>query len=64
VVCLARLSGDGHHSLCPTCDILCDLPEPHGAGGDACAGNLSTVGRGHLFGNPQQSMTYSCSRHL
>jgi hypothetical protein len=33
VVCLARLSGDVHHSLCHTCDILYDLPVPHGARG-------------------------------
>jgi hypothetical protein len=33
VVCLARLSGDVHHSLCHTCDILCETPEPHSARG-------------------------------
>jgi hypothetical protein len=31
------------------CDILCELPEPHGASGDVCAGNLSTVSRDRLF---------------
>jgi hypothetical protein len=25
------------------CDILCELPEPHGARGDVCEGNLSTT---------------------
>jgi hypothetical protein len=25
VVCVAQLSGDVHHSLCHTCDILCDI---------------------------------------
>jgi hypothetical protein len=64
VVCLARLSGDGHNSLCPACDILCDLPESHGARGDVCAGNLSIASGDHLFGNPQQIMTYSYSRPL
>jgi hypothetical protein len=53
VVCLARMSGNGHHSLCHTCDILCDvlcdLSEPHGARGDVCAGNLSTASRDSLF---------------
>jgi hypothetical protein len=52
VVCLARMSGDGYHSLCHTCDILCDLPEPHGARGDVCVGNLSTTSGDHLFRKP------------
>jgi hypothetical protein len=30
--------------------ILCDLPEPHGARGDVCAGNHSTGSGDHLFG--------------
>jgi hypothetical protein len=55
-VCLAQLSGDGHHSLCHTsdilCGILCDLPEPHGERGDVCAGNFSTTSGDHLFRNP------------
>jgi hypothetical protein len=34
-VCHARLSRNG----IILCDILCDLPEPHGARGDVCAGN-------------------------
>jgi hypothetical protein len=42
--------------------ILCELPEPHGARGDICAGNLSTASGDHLFGKPYQSMTYSYSR--
>jgi hypothetical protein len=33
------------------CDILCELPEPHGARGDTCAGNLSTARGDHLSGN-------------
>jgi hypothetical protein len=32
------------------CDILCELPEPHGAIGDICAGNLSTSSGDHLLG--------------
>jgi hypothetical protein len=32
-VCLARLSGDMHHSLCHICDILYDMPDPHGPRG-------------------------------
>jgi hypothetical protein len=39
------MRGDGHLSLCHTCDIfcdiLCDLPEPHGARRDVCAGTLA-----------------------
>jgi hypothetical protein len=34
------------------CDILCELPKPHGARGDVCAGNLSTASGDHLFGKP------------
>jgi hypothetical protein len=45
VVCLARLSGDVHHSLSHTCDILydilCDLSKPHGARGTLCWENLA-----------------------
>jgi hypothetical protein len=56
VVCLAQMSGDVHHSLCHTfeilCDILCDLPKPHGTRGDVCAGNLTTASGDHLFRKP------------
>jgi hypothetical protein len=31
------------------CDILCELPEPHGAGGDICVGNHSTASGDRLF---------------
>jgi hypothetical protein len=31
------------------CDILCELPEPQGAIGDVCAGNLSTASGDRLF---------------
>jgi hypothetical protein len=34
------------------CDILCELPEPHGARGDIFVGNLSTASGVHLFGKP------------
>jgi hypothetical protein len=34
------------------CDILCELPEPHGARGDVCVGNLSTASDDCLFGKP------------
>jgi hypothetical protein len=51
-VCLAQLSGGGHHSLCHACDILCDLPEPHGARGDIGVGNHCTASGDRLFGNP------------
>jgi hypothetical protein len=44
--------------------IHCDLPEPHGARGDVCAGNLSTAIGDHLFRKPYQIMTYFCSRPL
>jgi hypothetical protein len=30
------------------CDILCELPEPHGARGDVCARNLSAASGDHL----------------
>jgi hypothetical protein len=33
------------------CDILCELPELHGARGDICVGNLSTASRDRLSGN-------------
>jgi hypothetical protein len=33
-------------------DILYDLPEPHGARGDICVGNLSTACGDCLFGKP------------
>jgi hypothetical protein len=33
------------------CDIRCELPEPHGARGAICAGNLSTTSGDHLSGN-------------
>jgi hypothetical protein len=32
------------------CDILCELPEPHGARGDVSAGNLTTACGDHLSG--------------
>jgi hypothetical protein len=34
------------------CDILCELPEPHDARGDICAGKLSTACGDYLFGKP------------
>jgi hypothetical protein len=34
------------------CDILYELPEPHGARGDICAENVSTTSEDHLFGKP------------
>jgi hypothetical protein len=34
------------------CDILYDLPEPHGVRGDVCAKNLSTASGDRLFGKP------------
>jgi hypothetical protein len=34
------------------CDILCKLPEPDGARGDVCAGNLSTASGDRLFRKP------------
>jgi hypothetical protein len=40
-MCLARLTGDVHHSLCNTCDILCDLPKPHGARGSFARKSLA-----------------------
>jgi hypothetical protein len=43
-VCRAQLSGDD--------TILCELPEPHGARGDVCEGNLSIASGDHLFGKP------------
>jgi hypothetical protein len=33
------------------CDILCELPEPHDARGDVCAGNFSTASGDRLSGN-------------
>jgi hypothetical protein len=33
-------------------DILCELPEPHGASGDVCVGNLSTASGDCLFRKP------------
>jgi hypothetical protein len=30
------------------CDILCELPEPHGARGNICVGNLSPAGGDRL----------------
>jgi hypothetical protein len=44
-VCRARLGGDGTI----LCDILSEPPEPDGARGDVCAGNLSTASGDHLF---------------
>jgi hypothetical protein len=34
------------------CDILCELPEPHGARGNVCVGNLSTASGDRLFRKP------------
>jgi hypothetical protein len=34
------------------CGILCELPEPHGARGDVCGGNLSTTIGDRLFEKP------------
>jgi hypothetical protein len=34
------------------CDILYDMPEPHGARGDVCVGNLSTASGDRLFSKP------------
>jgi hypothetical protein len=44
----ARLSRDGTI----LCDILCELPEPHGAREDVCVGNLSGASGDRLFGKP------------
>jgi hypothetical protein len=44
----ARLSGNGNF----LCDILCDLPEPHGASGDVCSRILSTASGDRLFRKP------------
>jgi hypothetical protein len=44
-MCHVRLS----ENVIILCDILCDLPEPHGARGDICAGSLSTVSGDRLF---------------
>jgi hypothetical protein len=59
-VCLARLSGDGLHSLCHLCDILCDLPEPIGARG-VFDGEFLVQQAGPLMGHLWQSMTFSVS---
>jgi hypothetical protein len=50
-VCLARLSGDVYHSLCHTCDILCEMPEPHGARGTFAVESLALQAI-PLMGNP------------
>jgi hypothetical protein len=34
------------------CDILCELPKPHGARGNVCARDLSTTSEDRLFGKP------------
>jgi hypothetical protein len=34
------------------CDILCELPKPHGARGDVPMGKLSTTSGDRLFGKP------------
>jgi hypothetical protein len=34
------------------CDILCEVPKPHGVRGDVCAGNLSTASGDLLFRKP------------
>jgi hypothetical protein len=52
VVCLARLSGDGIILCDLAFIILCDLPEPHGASGDVCEGNLGTARGDRLFRKP------------
>jgi hypothetical protein len=31
------------------CDMLCEMPKPHGARGDVCEGNLSTASGDRLF---------------
>jgi hypothetical protein len=53
-VCHAQLSGDVHHSFCHTCDIhcdiLCDLPEPHGGRWALCLEILSTASRALCWG--------------
>jgi hypothetical protein len=48
------LGGVGMAPVCVTrlCDILCELPEPYGAKGSLCAGNLSTTSGATLCGNP------------
>jgi hypothetical protein len=51
-VCRAQLNGDGTiYFVISLCDILCELPEPHGARGDICAGNLSTASGDRLSRN-------------
>jgi hypothetical protein len=47
-MCHTRLSGND----IILCDILCDMPEPCGARGVACTGNLSTASENNLFGQP------------
>jgi hypothetical protein len=41
---------DVHHSLCHTCDILCDLSKPNGARG-AFDGEFLALPVGPLLGN-------------
>jgi hypothetical protein len=48
-VCHARLSVNGIILCDILYDVLCDLPEQHGARGDVCVGNLSTVSGDRLF---------------
>jgi hypothetical protein len=43
VVCHAQWSGDDTILCVPSYFVLCDLPEPHGARGDVCVGNLSNA---------------------
>jgi hypothetical protein len=48
-VCRAQLSGDDTILCDLSYFILCDLPEPHGASWDVCAGNLRIASGEHLF---------------
>jgi hypothetical protein len=41
-----------HHSLWSILLHTCNLPEPHGARGDVCVGNLSTTYGDRLFRKP------------
>jgi hypothetical protein len=48
-VCRAQLSENGIILCDLSYFILCDLPEPLGARGDVCVGNLSTTSGDRLF---------------
>jgi hypothetical protein len=41
-----------HARLIENDNILCDLPEPHGARRDVCLGNLSIASEDRLFRKP------------